>query len=108
MIIEQNVIEQNVIECNRTKRKRLTIIEQNVRDCMIEEQNNHRQISTKFYPMFHFQQYISISIRNRCAIQCEFRSTRSNTHCATSRKVAGSIPDGVVRIFIDVILLTAL
>jgi len=25
-------------------------------------------------------------------------------HCATSRKVAGSIPDGVLEIFIDIIL----
>jgi hypothetical protein len=29
-------------------------------------------------------------------------------HCATSRKVAGSIPDGVSRIFIDIILPAAL
>ena len=28
--------------------------------------------------------------------------------CVTSRKVAGSIPDGVVEFFIDIILLTAL
>jgi hypothetical protein len=29
-------------------------------------------------------------------------------HCATSRKVAGSIPDGVTGIFIDIILSVAL
>jgi hypothetical protein len=29
-------------------------------------------------------------------------------HCATNRKVAGSIPDGVIRIFIDIILPAAL
>ena len=29
-------------------------------------------------------------------------------HCATSRKVAGSIPDGVIGIFIDIILPAAL
>ena len=29
-------------------------------------------------------------------------------HCATSRKVAGSIPDGVIAFFIDIILPAAL
>jgi hypothetical protein len=29
-------------------------------------------------------------------------------HCATNRKVAGSIPDGVIGIFIDIILPAAL
>jgi len=33
---------------------------------MIEEQNNHRQISTKFYPMFHFQQYIHKYKKSLC------------------------------------------
>ena len=29
-------------------------------------------------------------------------------HCSSSRKVAGSIPDGVIEIFIDIILPAAL
>jgi hypothetical protein len=29
-------------------------------------------------------------------------------HCATSRKVAGSIPDGIIRCFIDIIYPAAL
>jgi hypothetical protein len=34
--------------------------------------------------------------------------TRWLKHCAKSRKVAGSIPDGVIGIFIDIILPAAL
>jgi len=40
-------------------------------------------------------------------ITLEIRGTRWRSwlrHCATSRKVADSIPDGVIGIFIDIIL----
>ena len=52
--------------------------------------------------------YQLLEMHNNTEIVGGTRWRRWLTHCATSQKVAGSIPDGVIGIFIDIILPVAL
>jgi hypothetical protein len=69
-------------------------------------------IFDKAFPPTLFYQYINIGYTS---FSFTIRVISGGTqwriwlrHCATNRKVAGSIPDGVNEIFIDIILLAAL